>query len=232
MARAKEAYFQALSEYADRLPRVPMSACPFTGEILKRSFDPYGLDGPWWHKDRVFAVSEPRAPAAFQVLLGALSLRGRTPTEVTQEVLPGPEVPFVVPELLELPGMLAVVNQVPLVNGDIAYPIAYFSEAAIDPRDLHQPWLCAEFWFEKEAGGKAWSISSAVWDFDLAPYLASGKLRWIRPGDPALRVMGARSPESCPYVNLPGERRPQVLVQGSRDFLDLPTGELINPFED
>src|SRR4026209_1392052 len=61
-AHIRETYYQVLGEYADRLPRVLMSVCPFTGEPFLHSFDPWGLDGPWWHMDREVPIEEPASP--------------------------------------------------------------------------------------------------------------------------------------------------------------------------
>ena len=36
-------------EYEEGLPRLPLSRCPLTGEVQVHSFDPFGLDGPWWN---------------------------------------------------------------------------------------------------------------------------------------------------------------------------------------
>lgn len=228
----KEALFQTLGEYFDRLPRAIMSVCPFTGEHLKRAFDPYGLDGPWWHKDRFVSIEEPPAPGTFKVLLGALSLRGRIPEEVTKNVIPGPEVPYLVPRLLELPGMVAVISQLELDTGDLAYPIAYFSEEDIPTASLHQPWLRQEHWFKNDKGQAVWSIHNDIWDFDLEPYITAGKLKWIQPGDPEYSLHDKNSGISCPYVDLPGERLPQTLEDGEQGFIDLPSGKPLNPFED
>lgn len=226
-----ETYYQILGEYADRLPRVVMSTCPFTGEPLKRSFDPWGVDGPWWHRDRLVKIAEPNAPATFKVLLGALSFHGRAPVEVNNPVIPGPEVPFVVPRLLRLPGMIAVISRLELTTGDTAYPIAYFSQEKISPRSLHQSWLRQEHWFPLEDGKEAWFIANDVWDFDLQPWIDAGKLRWIRAGDAGGLVIGKDSGETCPYLNLPGDRFPQALSMGNRSLSDLPDGTPINPFE-
>jgi hypothetical protein len=228
----RERYYQLLADYADRLPRVVMSACPFTGDALVKAFDPFGLDGPWWYQDREFEIAEPDPPATFKVLLGALALHGRTPTESRADVIPGPEVPFVVPRLLSLPGMVCVVSQLTLTTGDTAYPIAYFSPEEIAPQQLHQPWLRQELWFPTEEGSHAWLIANDVWDFDLRPWIASGKLRWIEPGDAEARVVDGRGGRACPYVDLPGERVPQLISTGDRELLELPDGTPINPFED
>ena len=230
--RLRETYYQVLGEYGDRLPRVVMNACPFSGQPLVRSFDPWGVDGPWWYQDLDFEIDEPRAPDTFKVLLGAFSLKGRVPKEARDQVEPGPEVPFVVPRLLELPGMIAVASRLELVTGDLAYPIAYFSPEDIPPIDLHQFWLRQDFWFKQEDGSSGWSIANDVWDFDLAPWVETGQLRWIEPGDPDGEVVDVTSGKPCPFLDLPGDRFPQVLAWEEREFLDLPDGTAVNPYED
>lgn len=229
-ARKRDSYLDIVGEYADRLPRVPMSACPFTGKPLLRSFDPFGTDGPWWHKDRTFTPDEPAQPKTFRALLGALDLRGRPP-EARETVLAGPAVPFVVPQLLGLPGMLAVVSRIEMVNGNLAYPIAYFSREDIPSAALHQFWTRPELWFKDADGASGWTASNAAWDFELAPWVESGQLRWIGPGDAELRVIGRESGGRCPYLGLPGDRQPQVLAAGQRELEEAPDGTPPDPFE-
>lgn len=228
----QEAYFQVLGEYADRLPRVVMSASPFTGEVLKRSFDPWGLDGPWWQMSREVEIHEPSAPPDFKLLLGALALRGRIPVEAKDAVIPGPEVPYVIPRLLELPGMIAVISKLDLATGDIAYPIAYFSNEEIPPRQLHQWWLEQDLWFEMAEEQSGWLIANDIWDFDLDRWVKSGKVRWVDPGEKNPVVHDGRSGVRCPYLDLEGDRLPQSISGGERDLLDLPDGTPINPYEE
>jgi len=229
-ARLQDDYLLALAEYSDRLPRVVMGVCPFTGAQLKRAFDPYGLDGPWWWKDCPVEIEEPKAPPAFQVLLGALALGGRLPAETTDEVIPGPEVPFVVPRLLGAKGFLAVIARLELATGDIAYPISYWCEAQIPPANLHQPWLRQELWFNNSQGAPAWNIVNDPWDFNLDSWIAQGKLSWV---DAATgKLLGRDSGVRCPFLDLGGDRQPQSLSGGERNLLDLPDGALINPFDD
>ena len=116
--RLHKLYYQKLEEYFERLPRVAMSVCPYCGQVLKRSVDPFGLDGPWWGEERLVDVREPKACRHFKVLLGAFKVRPGDPVEATHNVRPGPDVPFVVPRLLELPGMIAVVGRIELDTGD------------------------------------------------------------------------------------------------------------------
>lgn len=225
-ARWREAFYQAVAEYSDRLPRVPFGVCPFTGEPLVRAIDPHGVDGWWWHVDCIAVVEEPRAPAAFRLLLGALALGKREPTEALDAVKPGPEVPYVIPSLLALPGMRAVVGRIELPTGDVAWPVSYWSEEEIDPIDLHQPWLRDVHWFTDGNGSSAWTIANDVWDFDLAKWVRSGQLAWAD-----LSVAPPVLADPAPLLaDLPGERRPQLLAGGSRSFLPLPDGNRVVPF--
>jgi len=226
LARMREAYYQSLAEYSDRLPRRVLGVCPFTGEPLLRAIDPWGVDGWWWHVDCVIAIEEPRPPAAFRVLLGALTLGRPAPAEARNAVKPGPDVPFVVPALLALPGMKAVVGRIELPTGDVAWPISYWSEQEIDPKDLHQPWLRDTYWFTDDAGNSGWSIANDPWDFDLGKWVSSGQLLWAD-----LDASPPRIADPAPLLEpRAGERRPQLLAGGDRQYLPLPDGSRVVPF--
>jgi hypothetical protein len=231
-AEIRELYYRVLAEYVDRLPRVPMSVCPFSGAPLLHSFDPFGLDGPWWQQDREVEIEEPAPPPTFKVLLGAVALHGREPAEARDPVIPGPEAPYVVPRLLRLPGMVAVVSELRLETGDTAYPIAYFSESPIAPRLLHQHWLQQDLWFEVAPGKSGWLIANDVWDFELEPWLASGKLRWAETVEQGLQLVDPASGPACRFVGLEGARWPQSIAGGQREFTEPPDGTPINPYED
>lgn len=222
-------YYQVLHEYGDRLPRVPFSRCPSTQKVLKRSLDPFGLDGPWWHKSRTVKIEEPATPPTFQCLLGTLDLHGRAPSEAVAEVIPGPEAPFVVPRLLKLPGMKAVISRLaPLAHGDVAHVVAYFSDESLPVGELHQHWLRMDLWFPNDAGGTSWLTQNDRHDFALAPWIDSGQVLWIAPGDEEMTLRTGTA--NCPYLDLPGERHPQMLSGGERYLLEMPDGSPIDPF--
>jgi hypothetical protein len=229
--RLLDTYYALFGEYSDRLPRVLMSACPFTGAPLKRSIDPYGFDGPWWLKDRTFTPEEPAAPPSFKVLLGAVRLNGREPAEAQGTVLAGPDAPFVVPRLLDLPGMVAVIHRYDLATRDITWPIGYFTEEEIYPGALHQFWTRPELWFKNADGQDLWIFKNDLIDFDLAPWIERGKLKWLKPDAAEPEVIGAES-GACPYAGLPGDHLPQVFGGGVRELDELPTGEPAMPFEE
>jgi hypothetical protein len=231
-ARLRDDYLLRVAEYFDGLPRVVMSACPYCGAELRRSFDPWGVDGLWWGVYPIYAYEEPPACEHFRVLLGALALNSDVVPEVLMEVQPGPEVPFVVPRLLDIEGMVAVVGRLPLETGAVAYPIAYFSRDPVPPIALHQPWRRTMLWFKDERGQGGWTSKNDVWDFELQPHVDSGKLRWVdlAAADGPPEVQRGRPGRPCPFVGLPGERFPQRIDEGEREFLDAPSGGPIDPF--
>ncbi len=236
--RRREALHALVAEYADRLPRMLLSICPFTGRKYKRSFDPFGLDGPAWDARCMVPFDDPDPGPHFRLLLGAYDLCGREPTEVQEEVQPGPAVPFVVPKLLALPGMVAVISRLTFATGDTGYPIVYFSDQPTPPEKLHQEWGRLDYWFQREGEQDAgWLASNYEWDFDLAPWIDQGKVLWIEPDvdgkdQPKLYKKADPGAPACPFVNLQGDRAPQLISDGEVDLLPLPNGTPFNPFDE
>lgn len=232
--RLSEAYYASVADYLDGLPRVVMSTCPFCGEPFLHSFDPWGLDGIWWGEDDVCQYSEPPPCEHFRVLLGAVRIEDSAiPPRTMMRCIPGPEVPFVVPRLLSLPHMVAVVGKLDMERAGPAYPVVYFSRDPIDAALLHHEWRRSVYWFQKD-GQDVWQAVNDEWDFDLDPYVARDALLWVLldPDEPRPPLHRASLGESCPFVNLQGERLPQEVEDGERAFLDLPDGSALNPFEE
>jgi hypothetical protein len=234
-----EQHFSSVADYFDGLPRITVSACPFCGAALERAFDPWGLDGPWWGKTAVCKFDEPPACEHFQVLLGAVTVDpAGVPARLVMSGMPGPEVPFVVPRLMDLPGMLAVVGKLEMVCSGPAYPIAFFSTEEIHPGSLHQEWRRTDMWYDR-GGHRLWSVKNDVWDFDLQPFVDDDRLRWVvldtqlldTQDDPPA-VYKASDGHACPFVNLPGERMRQIIFDGGRDLVEPPDGSILNPFEE
>ncbi|RLB56733.1 MAG: hypothetical protein DRI90_18475 [Deltaproteobacteria bacterium] len=232
--RLSDDFYLAVGDYFDRLPRRVMSACPYCGEALVRSFDPWGFDGLWWGLDAICTWDEPSPCDHFRVLLGATRLNeDELPTDMLMEVQPGPEPPFVVPRLLGLPNMIAVVGELKMLRGGPAYPIVYYSDTEIEPIQLHQEWRRNMLWFPKD-GESQWTYANDPWDFELEPYVQADQLRWVlldAGEDPPL-VRKASDGETCPFIGLPGEREKQCLSGGARSFLPMPDGSVPWPFDD
>jgi len=196
-ARAAHAEMVALEEqYFQTLPRPVMAPCPFCGKPLHRSFDSFGLDGLWWRSDA--QPEEPTPCLHFCVLLGAVKVDRSPPTDF--QVHPGPDRPFVLPRLLQHPGMVAVVAQLP-IEGGVAYPIAYFAPRRPPVQELAAGWGRTNFVYTTQLGQHAWRSAGAdVQDFDLGAWVAAGRVRWCGPGsDRMILDEGA-----CPYLTDPG----------------------------
>jgi hypothetical protein len=222
-----------LMEYAEGLPVVPASRCPHCEAVLEIRMDPAGIDGPWWWSRCPVDWGVPDACEHFQVFLGALDFHGRAPLEAdVWTVLPGPGAPFVIERLLGIEGMQAVISALQLGSGDTAYVIAYFSAEPVPPAELHAEWRRESFYVLDDVEGDIEVVTNDVWQFDLDPWLERGKLLWIEPGDGDFEL---HEGTACPYRNLEGTRRKQVVVAGRVD-LDAPPaggeGGLYMPHDD
>jgi hypothetical protein len=216
-ARAALLQLAALEEeYFRRLPRLSLACCSLCEKPLYRSFDPFGLDGLWWRSD-----SEPEEPQPcphFCLLLGAVDLAGQLP-QPDFDVQPGPGAPYVIPRLLEQPGMIAVISELALSDGTTAYPIAYFSPRRPPIKTLTASWARTNFVYTTQLGEHAWRRATEpalgqprdAWDYQLAPWLAAGKVRWCDPqGDRTTLSNAAAS--ACPFLNLPGAKFPRIVL--------------------
>ena len=116
------------------------------------------------------------------------------------------------------PGMVAVISSI-RVGRHVGLPVCYYADP--QPMDLERvdDWGIRSFTFQRPDGSMA--SGHAVQadedkDFDLRPWLESGRLRWIAPGDEALELRTGA--DGCPYVDLPGERRRRYLQEGKTWF--------------
>jgi len=227
---------EAREEYRRSVPVVPLSRCPYTMQVVYHSIDHYGLDGLWWDNEVPIRPVDV-LPATFFTLCGALKFGGaveKTPFPVR----PGPEVPYVVPEVLSTPGIKAVISST-TVGEHTAYPIFYFIEnweTAPEPMNL---WG-ARYWqyldadgvlkhneygvvpieddsYLEEAEGDESSEgedTDYTFDFDLKKWVEQGKLLWIEPGDGTFTLKTGVA--GCPYLNLEGSRAFTVIRDGER----------------
>lgn len=122
--------------------------------------------------------------------------------------------------------MVLVVSRLPLENGCVAYPLAYFAPEPLPGEERTADWGRSEHVYERARGGRAWRAPTDAWDFDLARYLLRGQLRWCAP-DGDRRELASDGP--CPYLGLPGPHAPQV-VHGARvQLAPAPVGRPVIP---
>ncbi len=222
---------ELLSQYFAQLPRYVFSRCPSCNVLLEQVFDPWGLDGFWWQEASSGRCPKPSACEHFRFLTGALNLNGKPPLGGEAESHPGPEVPYVIPKVLELPTMVAVISSLRLTNGYAAYPIAYFSLEKPPTAALANPWTKTSCYFTAPNGKRGFTYMTDPWDFELLPWVAKGKVKWIEPGDPK-NILKSGPDERCPYADSKGLRQQQVIMNGQRHTTPPPNNEDINPFSD
>jgi len=199
--------------YQAEVPSVPLSRCPFTGEVLLYPFDPFGLDGLWWSYEAPIRPYH-APPPTFMALTGAVRLN--LPVEKAPFlVVPGPGVPFVYPRLLKADAIKAVIYSLP-VGKHTAFPIVYFAPER--PAGVRMPnlWATSAYQFFGKEGQPGWYQSydsPQDWDFQLKKWIDGGKLLWIAPDDPDMTLRSEAA--GCPYAGLPGERQEQRIYAGA-----------------
>lgn len=190
----------------DEMPMIPMSRCPFCGFVAEQTFDPHGIDGLWWRGPGATreVQAPPRCPHYF-CFTGALALA--RPLEVLPfAVSPGPEVPFVVPSILTHPGMRVVISSTP-VGRHTGYPIFYFGDPIIPETAGLNDWghhLWTYYEDGQPRGSRGRLLFDEECDYDLALWVAKGKVLYILPGDETMTLR--TGVDGCPYLDLPGRR--------------------------
>jgi hypothetical protein len=208
---------QLLERYLEGLPVRELSRCPFTGEKLSLAIDDLGLDGLWWNADAP-KRPENELPATWFALDGALKLGGEL-EKAPFLCCPGPDVPFVLPRLLEHIQVKAVISAVQ-IGVHTAYPIVYYADPMLYGETRVNDWGTERYWETGSLIPELWTPGQYVsltpdaseYDFDLKPWIKAGKLLWIAPGDESLTLHGHAS--HCPYLNLPGSRRLKFIRDG------------------
>ncbi|TYK50948.1 hypothetical protein [Actinomadura decatromicini] len=199
--------------YRALLPDVTVACSPATGAPVTWPIDVFGLDGLFWDYESPVRRPSSTRPADWLAMTGAMRLA--EPVEHPPfAVVPGPEAPFVVPRVLGGPGVRAVIAEVP-VGRHTGWAVSYFGPRPEGVR-LVNLWGTNTYPKYRESGGGGWDWDMprvASYDFELAPWLDSGKLLW-------LDGTSLRSGSSgCPFVDLPGRRRITVIRNGEVQHL-------------
>jgi len=226
----KNAINELLKTYYNRLPVFVLGRCPYCQKPLQSAFDPWGIDGFWWQQKLTGLRPKPEGCEHFQVLTGALNLNGKPPVGGREDAHVGPAVPYVIPKVLSLPDMTAIVSALPMENGYVAYPIAYFASQPPPLPALANPWTLTSCTFTIN-GRASFAYMTDPWDFDLLPWVNQGKLRWLEPGDKN-HALSRRPPAEFPYATLPGPRLRQTIVKDQVFTAPPPNNEKMNPFTD
>lgn len=203
---------QITARYRELLPGVPVARCPQSGAVVRWPIDIAGLDGWFWDSEAPVRRQDP-LPPTWRAMTGAVRLA--EPVEHAPFLCtPGPGVPFVVTRIIESPGIQAVIAQIP-IGRHTGWAISYFGPAP-EGVELVNLWGTATYPVHDDEGtwlGWANVVPTvADYDFDLEPWLSTGKLFWIGPGDDSATLR--EGVDGCPYVGLDGPRRLQYIQDG------------------
>jgi hypothetical protein len=199
--------------YVELLPEVPLGRDPFTGKVVTAVLDTAGLDGPYWDAENPARPAE-TMPASFVVLSGGLRLSPDHVEHTAYLCLPGPAVPFVVPEVLGRDGVQAVLATIG-IGAHTGYAVSYYTPRPAEPPPLPNEWGRREYWLRDHGEPVHMATSFDELpppDFDLAPWIGAGKLAWVRPGDKTLEPV--HEVDGCPYIELEGTHRHQRVQAG------------------
>jgi hypothetical protein len=209
--RALEQISELWDTYVERTPVVPISRCPFTHEVFQPSLDAFGFDGLFWKYDAAARRSEIMRGSVFAFTGAARVVEPVEPAPFL--VRPGPEVPFVVPRMLNREEIRAVISSVP-IGRHTGYAIVYYSAEPVMDLERFNTWGLDYYDLEVDEDVFGWNSAEPVlqdYDFDLAPWIEQGRLLWIAPGDGNLELREGIA--GCPYLNLQGRRLP-LCIQG------------------
>ncbi|WP_369636528.1 hypothetical protein [Nocardia sp. JMUB6875] len=202
--------------YMEWLPEVPVARSPFTDELTTWPIDTVDLDGWFWNWANPIRRRKSVVPADWLAMGGAMRLVEPLTPLPFDFCMPGPDVPYVVPRLLNLPETRAVLSQV-VIGHHTGWTITYFTTRRPHRFPLENLWGSQEYDIYDDSGHwRAWSEHPqdlAEYSFDLRPWLEAGKLLWVAPGDPAAALRSGAA--DCPYLDLPGHRRMQMISEGT-----------------
>ncbi|MFE3188720.1 hypothetical protein ACFXHA_06895 [Nocardia sp. NPDC059240] len=207
---------EILERYLEWLPEIPVARSPFSDELIKWPIDNVDLDGWFWNWSNPARRGRSKVFGGWLAMGGAMRLSEPLSPMPFDFCLPGPAVPYVVPHILELPGTRAVVTEVP-IGHHIGWTTTYFTTHRPRRTPLEDLWGTQKYDLYDDSGNwRAWSehmLTGSEYDFDLRPWLDSGKLLWIAPDDANCTLRSG--PTDCPYLDLPGERRVQMIKNGT-----------------
>ncbi|MCJ7732677.1 hypothetical protein MUP51_10215 [Candidatus Bathyarchaeota archaeon] len=199
-------------KYLKMTPVIPLSRCPYSGEVTYYSIDHFGIDGPWWDYTKPLRALS-NLPVTFHTVTGSLKLNGK-PERMQFQVRPGPERPYLIKQLIESPGVKAVISTAQ-IGKHTGCMVFYYKEdvnTSVEPARLWGQYL----WESIDRWGKRIYLEPDERDFsyifNLEDWVEEGKLLWIQPDDKEFTLRTGVN--GCPYLNMVGDTRFQIIIDG------------------
>ena len=205
------------AQYTELLPEVTVARCPHSGDIVNWPIDVVDLDGWFWDYHTPARRLPTSLPKLWLAMTGAMRMNRPIATAPFM-CRPGPGAPYVVPRILTAPDVRAVIAEIP-VGPHTGWAISYFGPRPIGV-ELENVWGTQEYFVcDNDGRWLGWAENPpwpADYDFDLEPWLTSGKLLWIAPGDGEARLR--EGAERCPYVGIDGPHTIAIIEDGAARY--------------
>jgi len=172
-------------EFTTRLPRIWLSRCPFTGEVLRLAIDGWGFDSPFWDPTAPVRPLDDNLPATFLGLAGAV-VNDTTPLPVFAGVVDDPDI-------------RAVLSAV-YVGDHRCDLVAYFTRTRPAGPPAFREWG-THLARTPDATGWRWTPRpdpDPPVTTELKRLLRSGQLVWTEPFDTGAELRSG--PEDCPWL--------------------------------
>lgn len=198
--------------YRNNLAVRTIARCPFTGLAVHYPIDDAGLEGPFWDFQNPIRMMGIR-PGTCYGITGAMRLSPGF-EYVPHMAIVGPSIPYVIPRLLGVEGSKAVLSSLP-IGKHTGYVVTYFAppdtKGEVPTTD---EWGTARWLGVDEKGESIWTSTYKLYrefddaplvedrDAELAPWITSGRLGWIAPGEAT--VTSRWEVDDCPYLDLEG----------------------------
>ncbi len=202
--------------YVERTPVIPISRCPFSGEVAYLSVDQYGIDGPWWNYTKPLRATG-NLPVTFHTITGSLKL-GSPFTKTDHQVRPGPEKPYLIKQLIQAEGVKAVISSIK-IGPDSGFVVIYYTEEVDTPVEPANLWG-QHLWEKIDRFGNRVFLevdeSDFSYIFNLNDWIQEGKLLWIQPDDNEFTLRTGVI--NCPYLGVDGDERFQIIIDGELTY--------------
>ena len=202
--------------YLKIVPQKPLSRCPISGRVVYHSLDTLSIAGPWWNYTSPTRPLE-NLPNTYYMLNGAIKMEGAV-EKTPWQIRPGPEKPYVIPDILEREEVVAVLSSTK-IGSHTGFMVFYYAENW--PQDVlpTKTWACNS-WKNVDRDGvvevypRFSDPAERNPDYNLTEWIKEEKLLWIKPDEKSQRLRAGLI--ECPYLGLEGSEDFPVYIEGEK----------------